>query len=305
MSTNGKGLGRGLDALFQDSSAQNEKQPDTGMDKSFLTVSPDALAPNPGQPREKFGEEKLQELAASIKEKGILQPLLVRPANQPGTFQIIAGERRWRAAQLAGLDEIPVIVRELDDTETMIAALMENIQREDLNPVELAKALSALQKLLGINQDALAEKLGKQRGTISNQMRILRLSPEAQEDLVQGRITVGHARAIVALPPGEHSEELRRHIIETQMTVREAEEATAFWREHDCFPWQITGHESDTPEKTRRDPAIKTLAEQIGATLNCRTRISGNSEKGHISLSYDSNEQLYELLEKLGLSLSS
>lgn len=302
MSMNEKGLGRGLDALFQDSQTRVETPPDNHA--GLLMVSPEALAPNPGQPREDFNEEKLQELAQSIKEKGILQPLLARKANQPGSYQIIAGERRWRAAQLAGLSEIPIIVKELNDTDALIAALLENIQREDLNPIELAKALVSLQNLLGVSQEGLAEKLGKQRGVISNQMRIIRLSPEAQEDLVKGRINVGHARAIVGLPPGEPAEKLRQRIVEKGLTVRQTEEAAAFWRDNDMFPWE-NPEETEKGEREKRDPAIRTLAEQIGAALNCQTRISGNADHGRISLTYESNAQLYDLLEKLGLTLDS
>lgn len=301
MSMNGKGLGRGLDALFQDGSARAEVPP-SDTNTGFLLLSLDALAPNPGQPREDFSEEKLQELAQSIREKGILQPLLVRPANQPGSYQIIAGERRWRAAKMAGLKEIPVIVQELGDTDAMIVALIENIQREDLNPIELAKALVSLQNLLGVTQDGLAEKLGKQRGVISNQMRIIRLSPEGQDDLIHGRITVGHARAIVGLPPGEPAEKLRKRIVEKGLTVRQAEEAAAYWRDHDIFPWENPDAEEDKT-KERKDPAIRTLAAQIGAALNCQTKISGNADHGRISLTYESNAQLYDLLEKLGLTL--
>lgn len=302
MSMNDKGLGRGLNALFQDSTHRAEMSP-TDADTGFLLLSPDALAPNPGQPREDFSAEKLQELAQSITEKGILQPLLVRPATQPGSYQIIAGERRWRAARMAGLKKIPVIVQELNDTDAMIAALMENIQREDLNPIELAKALTSLQNLLGVTQDGLAEKLGKQRGVISNQMRILRLSAEGQDDLIHGRISVGHARSIVGLPPGEPAEKLRMRIVEKGLTVRQAEEAAAFWRDHDIFPWENMDAEDGDKERGKKDPAIRTLAEQIGAALNCQTKISGNADHGRISLTYESNAQLYDLLEKLGLTL--
>lgn len=304
MSMNGKGLGRGLDALFQDNSTHADPQaPDNAT--GLMTVSPQSLSPNPGQPREDFNEEKLKELADSIKEKGILQPLLVRPTNQPGSYQIIAGERRWRAAQIAGLSEIPVLIRDFDDSEAMIAALIENIQREDLNPIEQAKALAALQKILGVSQDGLAEKLGKQRGTISNLMRIIRLSPEGQADLIHGRITIGHARAIVGLPADGPAEGLRKQILDKGLSVRETEEAAAFWRDNNRFPWESDAEDHEGKPRLKKDPAIRTLAQQIGATLNCQTRISGTADRGKISLAYESNAQLYELLEKLGLSLSS
>lgn len=307
MSMSGKGLGRGLDALFQVNQITTELPPPGSPDSPFQIVSPDVLSPNPGQPRDDFSQEKLQELADSIKEKGILQPLLVRPSTQPGTYQIIAGERRWRAAMLAGIQQVPVLVRALDDNEAMIAALIENIQREDLNPIELAKGMVALKDALGISQDMLAEKLGKQRGTVSNIIRVLRLSPEGQEDLLNGRISVGHARVILGMPGGEITEAFRQHIADTGMTVREAEEAANFWRDNDRFPWEkeVREKEMDITQEPVKYKAFKTIAEQIGASLNCRTKISGTPDKGRISLAYDSPEQFNALIDKLGIDMSS
>ena len=299
MSMNGKGLGRGLDALFQGNSSQGEAEVS---ETPFQLVSTGALSPNPGQPRDNFTEESLNELANSIREKGILQPLLVRPSTQPGTFQIIAGERRWRAAKMTGLEKIPVIVQTLDDNEAMIVALIENIQREDLNPIELAKGLLALKDALGINQDGLAEKLGKQKSTISNCLRLLRLSGNAQEALTKGQITQGHARALLGLPAGEASETLLARIIDHDLNVRETESEASFWRENSRFSWEKNDIEKPL---VSRDPGFRSLAARIGETLNCPAKISGNTEKGRISLSYDSSEQLYQLLEKFGLTLES
>lgn len=306
MSMNPKGLGRGLDALFQGAPSQG----DTTIpgDGSFLLLAPEALSPNPGQPRENFTEESLRELAESIREKGVLQPLLVRPSTQPGTFQIVAGERRWRAAKLAALEQIPVIVRALDDNEAMIAALIENIQRENLNPVELAKGLVALKDALGVSQEILAEKLGKQKSTISNQIRMLRLSSDAQKDLVEGKLTPSHARVLLGLPQGEVADALHARIMATSMSVRQAEEEAAFWRENERFSWQkpkVLEDGNEIEDSKPRDPGVKQLAARIGQTLNCPAKISGTTEKGRISLSYESSEQLYQLLEKLGLTLES
>lgn len=304
MSMNPRGLGRGLDALFQGAPTQGEAI--VPGDGSFLLIEPENLSPNPGQPRENFTEESLRELADSIREKGILQPLLVRPSTQPGTFQIVAGERRWRAAKLAGLEQIPVVVRALDDNEAMIAALIENIQRENLNPVELAKGLVALKDALGISQEALAEKLGKQKSTISNQIRMLRLSPEAQKDLAEGRLTPSHARVLLGLPQGEAADALHARIMATSMSVRQAEEEAAFWRDNGRFSWQKAKSSENADEMPKqKDPGVRQLAERIGQTLNCPAKISGTTEKGRISLGYESSEQLYQLLEKLGLTLES
>lgn len=297
MSMNTRGLGRGLDALFQNNQAGSTM---TASDSSLQSLSIDAIAPNPGQPREYFSPESLTDLAASIREKGILQPILVRPANQPGTYQIIAGERRWRAAKLAGLTTIPVQIRELDDQESMVVALMENVQRENLNPIEEARALLSIKETLGISQEALGEKIGKQRVTVSNSIRLLRLPPEAQKDVMEGRLTAGHARVLLALPNGKWLEELRQHMLETGMSVREAEDAVTFWRTEERFPWQKTGR--PTPLE---DADLTRLADELGTRLNCKAKINGTSERGRISIAYTSHIQLEALLRKMGLAPES
>lgn len=304
MSMNPKGLGRGLDALFQGTGAPGEQ----GMpvDGSFMSISIEALSPNPGQPRENFTDESLRELSESIREKGVLQPLLVRPSTQPGTFQIVAGERRWRAAKLAGLEHLPVVVRALDDNEAMIAALIENIQRENLNAVELAKGLVALKDALGISQEMLAEKLGKQKGTISNQIRILRLSPEAQKDIIDGALSASHARVLLGLPAGEVADALHARILQKNISVHDAEKEAALWRETGRFSWQKPGKKgAGGNARTSSGLEVRQLADRIGQTLNCPAKINGTTDKGRISLRYESSEQLYQLLEKLGLTLES
>lgn len=311
MGLNSKGLGRGLDALFH----VNQPGGDAGGEEApFALVPPDALVPNPNQPRTSFSEESLGELAESMRKQGILQPLLARPA-EPGKYQIIAGERRWRAAKLAGIGELPVIVRNLDDSEALIVALMENIQREDLNPIDQAKGLLALKEALGITQDELADRLGKPHGSVSNCIRLLRLDEASQQDLIAGRISAGHARCLLTLPPGADVEELRKRIIETGMTVRDTEYALKIWHEESRFPWQKEEGEG-APESGEdggkrakparmRDPDIERIAKEIGSTLNCRTKINGNADKGRISIAYDSNEQFYEILEKFGMTMDS
>lgn len=296
MSMNSRGLGRGLDALFQNNQATGDMET-TPQDTPFQALAVEAIAPNPGQPREYFSEESLKELADSVREKGVLQPILVRPTTQPGNYQIVAGERRWRAAKMAGLTHIPAVIRELDDREALVVALIENVQREDLNPIEEARAMLSLKETLGISQEALGAKLGKQRVTVSNTLRLLRLTPEAQEDVIAGRITAGHARCILALPAGKWAEELREHMIETGMSVREAEEAVAFWRTEERFPWQKPGR-----PLPMGDAELTRLADELGTTLNCKAKISGTSERGRISIAYTSNIQFDALLHKLGLA---
>lgn len=300
MSQNSKGLGRGLNVLFNQ--VHNEV-PEIPPDSPFVYLSPDILLPNPTQPRNRFAEEGIDELAASIRAQGILQPLLVRPAAEEGRFQIIAGERRWRAAKRAGLASVPVMVRNLDDQQAMVAALIENVQREDLNPIEEARALLQIKEALNITQEELADAIGQTRSIVSNSLRLLRLSQAAQDDLINGLITAGHARCILAVGNEEKADELRARIADKGMSVREAEQAVNFWRTENRFPWDRP--EGNGDQTTGGNPEIARLAKEIGATLNCRTKISGSIDKGRISLAYESNEQLFELLAKLGLSLSA
>ncbi|WP_303927190.1 ParB/RepB/Spo0J family partition protein, partial [Desulfovibrio piger] len=244
-----KGLGRGLDALLRRTdmgAARQEKndtpEKETGTEHAPLLLPLSHLHANPSQPRQTFDAESLAELAASIREQGIIQPLLVRPlAGRPGHYQIVAGERRWRAARQAGLGQVPVHVREMSDAEVMAAALIENLQREDLNPLEEARALQQLRETLKLTQEALAARLGKSRPAIANALRLLQLSPAAQDDLHHGRLSAGHARCLLALGNDDHAlaaaEVLRSHIISESLSVRQAEEAVALWREEQRLPW--------------------------------------------------------------------
>lgn len=300
MSLNSKGLGRGLDALFQGN--QTPAPTESGASESqFQLVPIDSLSPNPRQPRENFSEETLKELSDSIREKGILQPLLVRPGHEPQTWEIIAGERRWRAARLAGLERVPVVTREMDDNDAMIAAYIENVQRDDLNPIERAKALVALKKALGIGQDELADRLGQSRGTIGNMIRLINLDEDSQEAVIEGHINFSQARALLAVPRGVPMETLREHIIEFGMTSRDAEEAARFWNENGRFPWEREAR----PRGARKTPNLdlKNMGKDLSALWNCKAKVSGNGERGRISLLYESTEQLNEILDKLGVSL--
>lgn len=298
MSNTSKGLGRGLNALFNTPLPEDNGQEVPAMSTPFMQIKIDDIIAAPNQPRQNFNEEKLGDLASSIRIQGILQPILVRPAEEEGKWIIIAGERRWRAAKLAGLEEIPVIVRDFTPTDAIIATMMENLHREDLNPLELAQGLSAIMEMLSINQTQLAAALGAQRGTISNILRMLKLSPQAQEDLLNDRISMGHARCLVTLP-AEESEILRQRIIDMGMSVRSCEMAISFWNQTKKFPW--TKGEKIHPA-VFIDPDMKRLARQLTQTLNMPAKIKGSSERGKIDLSYESPEQFYEILEKLGLS---
>lgn len=215
MATN-KGLGKGLNALLSTESLVENKR------DSVIELKINDVAPNTDQPRKKFNEESLQELADSIKEHGVIQPLIVQ--KKGNSYKIVAGERRWRASRLAGLEVVPAIVRELTDEQTMEQALIENLQREDLNPLEEAMAMNNLLKTHKLSQEQLAQKLGKPRATIANTIRLINIDESLQDFLVNGDLSAGHAKALLALKDGEEQRKAADVIIAKDMSVRQAEE---------------------------------------------------------------------------------
>lgn len=303
MSSIHKGLGRGLDALFSGAGSQREQ----GGEISVLPVK--SLHPNPSQPRQHFDAQALQELADSIKAQGIIQPLLVRPQGDGASYQIVAGERRWRAAQLAGLAHVPVFVRALSDKEVMAAALIENLQREDLNPIEEALALQGLRETLGLTQEDLAARLGKSRPAVANSLRLLQLSPAAREDLQAGRISAGHARCLLGIEAAGAADALRQRILSHGLTVRQAEEAAAHWRGTHALPWQeeAESEKSAARPKSRsgrkKAAQLLNLQKNLSQKLACKATISGDEHTGRINLAYASHEELQTLLERLGVGL--
>ena len=297
-----KGLGRGLDALFGGTAPKQEPQ---GQESAVNLMPITALHPNPNQPRRHFDDAALRELADSIKSQGIIQPLLVRPQGGENTYQIVAGERRWRAAQLAGLKEVPVYVRQLSDKEVMAAALIENLQREDLNPIEEAEALQALRDALELTQEELASRLGKSRPAIANALRLLQLSATARADIQAGLLSAGHARCLLGIDAPNASEALRQRILSHKLTVREAEDAAAFWRGHNALPWE---QEDTTPQPRakaprKKSPQFKTLQMNLCSSIGCKTQVSGDENSGRIAFAYGSREELEQLLQKLGVAL--
>jgi ParB family chromosome partitioning protein len=242
MSERSRGLGRGLSALLGDvetpapatpppAATQSRKGPaNLGAASPFARVDEtpyiaiELLRRNPEQPRRHFADAEISELAASIKEKGVLQPILVRPApGRAGEWQIVAGERRWRAAQRAGLQSVPVIVRELDDLEVLEVAIVENVQRADLNPMEEALGYKMLMERFGRTQEAVSQTVGKSRSHVANSLRLLQLPEEVQQHLVAGRLTAGHARAIATAP---NPVSLAKRIVDEGLNVRQAEALT-------------------------------------------------------------------------------
>jgi ParB family chromosome partitioning protein len=296
-----KGLGRGLEALL--GGYQEERQ-----GQEVLTLALDAIRANPEQPRRTFTEAALADLAASIKEQGILQPVLVRPVPNGGdaTHEIVAGERRWRAARLAGLTEIPVLVREVDDEQSLALAMIENLQREDLNPMEEAAGLQMLLTRFGMSQDALARRVGKSRSAVANALRLLQLSEPMRADLEAGTITPGHARALLSLADEALREALWRRMVDMGLSVREAEDAAAYAKAHGSLP------QTETPAKPAASSGRRTvkpamdehlrdiegrLVERVGVMV----KTSGTADHGKITFVFSSKRELQGLLEHFGL----
>ena len=266
------GLGRGLDALIPRSTANIAPQ------KLLLSE----LIPNAQQPRTVFEDAALEELASSIAEKGVLQPLLVRPKGKG--YEIVAGERRFRAAKLAGLTEVPVVVRDLDDRETLEIALIENLQRENLNPLEEARAFQGLLEL-GLTQEQLAKTLGKGRSTIANGLRLLNLSRDAQKALEDGLISAGHARAILSRPAGQQEWALEQTLTH-DLNVRQLE--------------QLQPPENVSRETIAAKPRVhRQLELELARLTGTKVRIVGQ-DKGRLEMHYHSLEDLNRILELIG-----
>ena len=319
MSISPRVLGKGLEALLgngDDASGQTRQ-------KNALSMVPlVSLMPSPKQPRKRFAPDTLEELAASIRSQGIVQPLLVRPAGN-ARYEIVAGERRWRAAGLAGLTEIPVLVRQLSDMEVMAAALIENLQREDLNPLEEARALAGLREQFGLIQDELANMLGRSRPAVANALRLLSLSSEAQDMLEKGHISAGHARAMLSLGNPDAQSELLQHCIQDKLSVRDAEYAAAFWKEKGVFPW--VKNEEDDPsgmgkqqpeaqpavveqhvlQRKKKSPFLQSVQKRLRENLKVRASVSGSEVRGRISLSYQGQDELFALLRRLGIDVQA
>lgn len=271
MSAKARGLGRGLDALLP--KAQGGIQ----------QVSVDRLAPSPNQPRKRMDEAAIAELASSIAQKGMLQPILVRPRGDG--FEIIAGERRFRAARQAGLSSVPVVVRDLDDRETLEVAIVENLQREDLNPVEEARAFKQLLDF-GLSQEKVGEAVGRSRSAVSNSLRLLTLPEPALAALEAGEISAGHARAVLAQSEADRSWALER-IVARGLSVREAEALRRPTRE------RKSGAAREQAGRYAR------LEEDVSRHAGTRVRIRGD-KRGRIELHFHSEDELTRLLEMLG-----
>jgi len=266
-------LGKGLEALI----------PEKGEEVIYLDI--DRIFPGEQQPRRTFRDEPLKELAASIKEKGVLQPVIVSRVGD-GTFRLVTGERRWRATALAGLKKIPALIKNVASRDSLEIALIENIQREDLNPMETAEAFSKLITDFNLTQEDLSDKVGKDRATIANYLRLLKLPEEIKTLIYNGSLGTGHAKAILAVDGKVNQIEVARKIIKRGLSVREAE--------------VLSGKISKPPKvKSNKDPQISSLEEKLIKNLGTKVRILNKGKKGKIEIEYYSLDELDRLLEIL------
>jgi len=274
-------LGKGLAALIP------EVEQDEG--KTFLMCGIEEVIPNRSQPRKRFDETKLQELADSIKKNGILEPLIVRKVEQG--YEIVVGERRWRAAQKAGLREVPVLVKEVEGREALEISLIENLQRENLNPIEEAEGYRRLIEEFDINQEELGTRVGKDRTTVTNTLRLLKLPSEVIEHLIQNNITSGHARAILSLEAKDRQKELCARIIQKGLSVREAEALAKRW----------AGKSKSSPRSESRKEEVASqvnaLQDALRRRLATKVQIIQKGKKGKIEIEYYSYEDLERIVE--------
>lgn len=279
-----KGLGRGLSALFGDDPVVE----DVSSSGSTLRISD--IEPNPGQPRRHFDPEALQTLAESIRENGLLQPVVVR-RGENGLYQIIAGERRWRACRLAGLTEIPAVILDADDLRAAQLALIENLQREDLNPIEEASGYQTLIETFGLTQEEAAQRVGRSRPAVANSLRLLALSQDLRAMVEQGRLSAGHARALLAIPDENLRREAAEYAVEQGLTVRELER----------YVKKLTAPEAAA--SAGRDSSaqlyVHAVSQRLSQSLGRRITLKPGRKKGKIEIEYYSNDDLDTLIALL------
>lgn len=281
------GLGKGLDALFGE--IESPVAPDPKAEPKNAAgvemVGIDDIKPNASQPRKTFDKEKLEDMAASIKEHGIIQPLIVRPSGKG--YEIVAGERRYRAARAAGLKEVPCIVRELTDRENMLFAIIENMQREDLNPIEEAEGLHSMAQTYNLTQEEISKSVGKSRPYITNSLRLLNLEPEVLELVRTGQLSAGHGRTLLGCPDASKQVLLAKRTVKEGLSVRTLE-------------MLVQGKPLRKKARPRaKDPNIAAIEEDLKRSLGTKVRLVNNGKSGKIEISYYSLDELDRLLEFL------
>lgn len=287
------GLGRGLDALFSDTNVTKEVSiaPDSDLletdewsldSVNYFDIN--NLKPNLSQPRKQFDEEKIADLAESIKQHGVIQPIIVRPSDKG--FEIVAGERRWRASRVAGLKSVPCLVRELTERENMLLALIENMQREDLNPIEEALAFREMMTRYGLNQEDVSKSVAKSRPYISNALRLLKLPEEIRELVVENRLSGGHARAIAGVEDTKRQLELANLSCDGKMSVRELENLIA------AAPQKNKSRRADRV----KDPELVNIETELKSILGTKVNVSSNGKKGKIEISFFSPDDFDRIM---------
>ena len=271
-------LGMGLGALLSTKNNKNE----TNNNAQKINIS--QIVPNPLQPRKNFKNEELKELSSSIKNQGLIQPIIVKPTDD-NQFQIIAGERRWRACQLNGMHEVDCVIKDLDETSVLEAALIENIQREDLNVIEEANAYKGLINIKNINNESLAKLIGKSPSHVSNTLRLLELDKKIQEMVINGGLSMGHARALIGVPDAINK---ANEIVEKKLSVRQTEKITSEFK-------------NNKKNKTEKDPNITDLEKELSDKIGLRTSIqfNENGSSGSLTLYYSDLNQLDDLMKRL------
>ena len=286
-----RAMGRGLGAILSAESKAVQSATDAGAKDlvgNIVEIPIEDIYPNANQPRTHFDEKALQELAESIKVLGIIQPITVR--KDGAKFEIISGERRYRASKMAGLKEIPAYVRLVNDQELLEMALVENIQREDLDAIEVALTYPRLLEEIGLTQEALSQRVGKERSTITNSIRLLKLNPDVQQAIRNGDISAGHGRAILSLENPEDQQALFKQIVNNRLSVRQAEEAAKHFKSPKEI--SISKEPKTLPNNLRR--AEKTLADALA--LKVEIKSSAKGDKGKIVLNFDNEEELEKIL---------
>lgn len=287
----GRGLGKGLEALFNDveinahgSEHSSENQ------EGILFLDINDIKPNSKQPRKNFPEDKIEELAKSIETHGIIQPIMVRPSGEG--YEIVAGERRWRAARKASLKQVPCIIRELSEEQNMLVAIIENMQREDLNPMEEAEALNQMITTYGMTQEEVSKSVGKSRPYITNALRLLKLPPEIQNMVVQGDLTNGHARAIAGIKELKRQLNVAGKIVKDGLSVRETEALAN--KENEGI-----GAKPAKAKARAKNREITDMEEELKTALGTKVAINHGSRRGKIEIEYYSRDELERLLELL------
>ncbi len=278
-----KALGRGLNALLRETEAAPAPATAAGLDHLPLNL----IDPNPFQPRTQLPLDGLEELASSIRASGLIQPILVRPNGE--RYQLVAGERRWRAAGKAGLDKVPAVIRDIDDTEALELALAENLLREALNPLEIARAYERLQQEFHLTHEQIAERLGVNRSTVTNTLRLLGLPPAVQKLLMEDKISAGHARALLAVNSPEAQTKLAAAVIKKGLSVRNLENLVA--------PRANGQGKSDPKPGPKVDPNLRAAVLELERALGTRVKVVGSERRGRIEISYFSPEDLSRIYD--------